>query len=272
MNRLLIATGAVTMLVVVACGSSSAAGVSTSTSSGASGGGAAGRNGTAGELVQINGNTLILNTQSGDVTVQTTSATTVQKTSTGSVADIVVGTCIGATGSKDASGAVTANSVRLSEKVGGTCNGGAFGGAPGGGGGGRGNGGADTRTPPAGAAQPTPPANFASLRGEVSAVSGTSVSVLSSTGVATTITVPTTVAVTRSATASLSDLSTGQCVLATGSKDSSGVVAARSLSIVPAGPSGCFTGRGGFRRGGGGAGGGAGGGGAGSSGSASVGA
>jgi hypothetical protein len=268
MNRLLIATGAVTMLVVVACGSSSAAGVSTSTSSGASGGGAAGRNGTAGELVQINGNTLILNTQSGDVTVQTTSATTVQKTSTGSVADIVVGTCIGATGSKDASGAVTANSVRLSEKVGGTCNGGAFGGAPGGGG--RGNGGADTRTPPAGSAQPTPPANFASLRGEVSAVAGTSVSVLSSTGVATTITVPTTVAVTRSATASLSDLSTGQCVLATGSKDSTGAVAARSLSIVPAGPSGCFTGRGGFRRGG--AGGGAGGGGAGSSGSASVGA
>jgi hypothetical protein len=50
-------------------------------------------------------------------------------------------------------------------------------------------------------------------------------------------------------------------VAAIGQKDSSGVVAARSLSIVPAGPTGCFTGGraggfgGGFPGGGGGGGG-----------------
>jgi hypothetical protein len=65
------------------------------------------------------------------------------------------------------------------------------------------------------------------------------------------------VAVTRTVPAAVADLAIGECVLATGTKDTSGTVSARSLSIVPAGPSGCFTG-GGFRRGGGGGGGGGG--------------
>jgi hypothetical protein len=74
------------------------------------------------------------------------------------------------------------------------------------------------------------------------------------------------VKVTTSATVPTSDLALGQCVLAVGAKDSSGIVSATALSIVPAGPSGCFTG-GGRGLGGGFGGGGFGGGGFGGGGS-----
>jgi hypothetical protein len=75
-----------------------------------------------------------------------------------------------------------------------------------------------------------------------------------------TITVPGTAVVTKSYAVSAADLQTGQCLRATGTKDSSGDVVATSLTITPAGPSGtCTTGFGGG--GGGGRGGGRGGGG-----------
>jgi hypothetical protein len=241
MNRIVMSAGAVAMLVLAACGSSNAAGTASSSGSSSASsqnGRGPGRNGASGELVKISGTTLILNAQSGDVTVVYNGSTRIQKTSTGTVADIVAGTCIVATGQKDASGAVTASVVRLSPKVNGSC---ALGG-PGAGGG----------------ARPTPrgtpranPANTGFATGEVTAVSGTSVTVLDATGGSRPVTVPTTVRVSKSSPASASDLGVGDCVLATGPKDSSGTVTARTLSIVPAGPSGCFTGGGGRGFGGG---------------------
>jgi len=39
-----------------------------------------------------------------------------------------------------------------------------------------------------------------------------------------------------------SKLAVGQCIRATGQKDSSGTIKARTLSIQPAGPTGCFSG------------------------------
>ena len=78
-------------------------------------------------------------------------------------------------------------------------------------------------------------------------MNGTSVTLQPVTGAAQTISLPTTVTVSESNVASASDLAVGDCIQATGPKDSSGKVAATALSIVPAGPSGCFTGgRGGF--------------------------
>ncbi len=66
------------------------------------------------------------------------------------------------------------------------------------------------------------------------------------------------------------DLGVGDCIVATGQKDASGTVQARSVNIVPPGPSGCNAGGGGgfgFGRGGGfGGGGGAGAGGGGADG------
>jgi hypothetical protein len=274
MNRLVIATGTVAMLLLVACGSSaagaSASASSSGSSSGAGGPGGLGRNGAAGELVQINGTALILNTTAGDVAVQFTSTTPVTKTSTGTVADIVTGACVAITGTKDATGAITANNVRLSDAINGACPAGRGpgGGGPGGGvGDGTGTGsrsGTSTGngSGSGGGARPTPPANLASARGLVTAVTGTSVTVQDTTGAPVTVTVPTTVQVSRSSTAQPSDLAVGDCVAAIGTKDTSGTVTARSLSVVPAGPSGCFTGGGG--RGFGGFGGGRGGGGGGS--------
>ncbi len=205
----------------------------------------AGRNGTAGELVRISGTTLVVNTTTGDVTVVYTDSTTFQRTSTGTFADIVTGTCLLATGQKDATGTVTAATVRLSDKVSGSCQVGP------GGGGGRLQG-----TPPPGAGA-SPPANqpgrpnFSFVAGEVTTVAGTSITVKNAAGTAQTVNVPTTVRVSKSAPAAASDLALHQCVTAAGSKDASGKVTARAISIVPAGPSGCSAGRGFFGGGGG---------------------
>ncbi|HEV7678861.1 MAG TPA: hypothetical protein VGQ42_09870 [Candidatus Dormibacteraeota bacterium] len=272
MNRtFLAATGVLGTLALAACGSGATA--STGTSSGSaspspSGSANARRGGgTAGELVKVNGTTLVLNTTGGDVSVDVSgSSLVVSKTRTGTVADVVAGMCLTASGQKDSAGVLTASTVQLRAKVNGTCN------APAGGPGGPG---APGGTPdPSGTPRPSrtpqpgvvPPA-FA--RGEVTKVAGTAVTLQDATGTAVSITVPTTVQVGVTDTIAKTDLSVGDCVLATGQKDSKGVVAARSVSVVPAGPSGCFTGTGpgaggGFGRGfgGGGFGGGGGGGGA----------
>jgi hypothetical protein len=244
MNRLVaVAAGATALFALAACGSSSAAtnpGSSTSSGGGGQGGGngPGGRNGAAGELVQVNGTTLILNTTNGDVTVKFDGTLPVNKTSTGTVADIIAGTCIVATGTKDTTNAVTASAVSLRDAVNGSCA------VPG-----RlptdtGNG--TPRPSPQGTPRPTP-ANLALVRGLVTAVSGTSVTIKDQNGAAQTVSVPTTVQVSKTFTGSASDLTVGACVLANGSKDSSGTVTARQLSVVPPGPSGCFTGgRGGF--------------------------
>lgn len=252
MNRLIAATGAVAALAVAACGSTgSAAGNSSSSSTSGAGGngqGAArqGRNGAAGELVQINGATLVLNTTNGDVTVKIGGSTPVTQTHTGTVADIVVGSCIVATGKKDSSGTVTASAVRVSPAVNGACTGpglGAFGGQP--------RNGATPRADASPNPSRTPNPNAGMVRGLVTLVSGTTVTVHDPRGGSGSVTVPTTVRVTTSSTGSTADLALGQCVLAVGSKDSAGVVSATGLSIVPAGPSGCFTGGNGRGLGGG---------------------
>jgi hypothetical protein len=261
MKRLITIAGATAVvLALAACGSTAAGSTSsssTTTSSNAAGGGRGpgglARRGAAGTLAQINGTSLILTDTTGtDVTVDYTNTTTITQTKTGVLADIVPGSCVVATGTKDASGTLVASSVRLSQPVTGACTAG-LGNRPPGAGGGAGTPSGTPRATPA-PGQPIP--SFST--GKVTAVNGTSVTLQPTTGAAQTITVPTTVTVAESSAASPTDLSVGDCIQATGAKDSSGKVAATSLSIVPAGPSGCFTGgRGGFGGGGRGFGGGA---------------
>jgi hypothetical protein len=272
MHRLVLGAGiAGVTLLAVACGSGAAAttsngaaGTADPSASASPGARGLGRNGTAGELVQVTGTTLILNTQQGDAKVTFTPTTPVSKTSTATLADIAPGVCLVASGQKDSAGTITADTVNLTDAVNGSCAGNP---APGGAGGGSPNPSFSpnpNRTPPAGQQ------NVGRARGQVTAVSGVSVTLTQVGGTATgqplTITVPTTVTVQKTSSAALADLAVGACVAAIGQKDSSGTVAARSLSIVPAGPTGCFTGGrgGGFGGGfgGGGFGGGGGGGGA----------
>ncbi|MGD1054266.1 MAG: hypothetical protein ABR950_10640 [Candidatus Dormibacteria bacterium] len=195
---------------------------------------------TDGSVVSLSGTTLVLSTSSGQVTVHFSSSTPISVTSTGSVSDITVGSCITATGS-DATGTLTADRVTVSPEVDGSCPASSFsGGNPGGFGGGRPN---FTFAPrPSGGFV----SDFASVRGVVTAVSDGAVTVLPSGGSSQGITVPSTATVSTTTTGATSDLVSGSCVAAVGPRSSSGVVTASSLLIEPAGPSGCFTGGSGF--------------------------
>lgn len=250
-SRLILGIAAIgATLVVAACGSGASAGTGTSSPSPGPRNGF--RNGTSGQLVQINGQTLILTGPNGDATVTFTDSTTVTKTSIAALADITVGACVVATGQKDANGAITARTVTVSPKAASGC-------AP-----------ARVIPTPLPGASPrpnfSPPpgglANLSFTSGEVTAVSGTSVTLHTEVGGSVTITVPATARVTRSSVVTSAALQTGQCLSAIGTKDSAGNVQATALTITPAGPSGtCSSGRGGFGgAGGGGFGGGTGGG------------
>src|SRR6266699_1947365 len=113
MNRFGLVSVIGASFVLAACGSASAANGGSSPSPGAN---AAARGGAAGQLVQINGDTLILSGANGDITVTLSSSTPITKASTASLADITAGVCIVAMGPKDSSGSITATTVRLSPK------------------------------------------------------------------------------------------------------------------------------------------------------------
>ena len=227
-------------MAVAACGSAATANTSSSSPTPPGGGAAQFRNGASGQLVQVNGQSLILTGPSGDLTVTYSSTTTFTRTSTAVLADIVPGDCIVATGQKDSAGLLTATTVRLSPKPAAGCAAaGRFG---------------PTVSPPAGASpRPIPSGQPAMtvVSGQVTGAAGVSITVLTATAGSQTITVPTTAAVTTMVVASSTDLLTGECLRATGARDSAGTVQATAITITPAGPNGtCVTGFGG--RGGGG--------------------
>jgi hypothetical protein len=236
MNRMLVLAAATAGLVAVACGSAATAANTASPSPSAGRGGAQFRtNGASGQLVQINGQSLILTGPTGDLTVTLSSTTTFTRTSTAVLADIVPGVCILATGQKDSAGVLTATTVRLSPTVSGGC---AAAGRLG-----------PNASPPAGASpRPTPsglPA-MAFVTGEVTGAAGISITVLTTTSGSQTITVPTIAAVTTTVVGTAADLRTGECLRATGARDAAGNVQATTITITPAGPSGtCTTGLGG---------------------------
>jgi hypothetical protein len=238
MNRF-IPTIAAAAFVLAACGASA----NTASSSPSPGTGNAFRNGASGQLVQINGQTLILTGANGDTTVTYTTDTTFTKTSIASLGDITRGTCILASGVKDAAGTITATTVSISPKAATGCATRNFGPSPG----------ASPRptpTPnPSATPRPGGQSNGTFVSGEVTAVSGVSVTVLTQANVSQKITVATAAVVTKMATVSAADLQNGQCIRANGSRDSAGNVQATSITITPAGPSGtCTTGPGGVRR------------------------
>ena len=241
MNRMLVVTALTLGVVATACGSAATASNGASSSPTPQRGGAQFRNGAAGQLVQINGQTLILTGPAGDLTVTMSSTTTFTRTSTAVLADIVPGDCILATGQKDSAGSLTATTVRLSPKPAAGC---AAAARPGG----NGSPPPGASPPPQASPRPIPSGQpaMAFVSGEVTGAAGISITVLTTTSGSQTITVPTTAAVTTTVVASASDLRTGECLRATGARDSTGNVQATSVTITPAGPSGtCVTGFGG---------------------------
>lgn len=237
MNRALVMVALTAGLVAAACGSAAGA-ANTASTSPSPGRGAQFRNGASGQLVQVNGQTLILTGASGDITVTITTTTTYTRSSTAVLADIVPGLCIVATGQKDSAGVLTATTARLSPKTSSGCAApGRVGPSP--------SPGASPRPTPSG--QP-PQAPFVS--GEVTGAVGISITVMTASSGSQTITVPTVATVTRTLSASSTDLRTGECLRANGPMDSSGAVQATSIAITPPGPSGtCATGLAGGGRG-----------------------
>jgi hypothetical protein len=237
MNHRMVLAAAAFGVLATACGSAATANTSSSSPTPPGGGAAQFRNGASGQLVQVNGQNLILTGPTGDLTVTYSSTTSFSRTSNALLADIVPGVCIVATGQKDSPGALTATTVRLSPKPAAGCAAAArFGPNP---------------SPPAGVSpRPTPAGQpaMAVVSGEVTATAGVSITVLTATTGSQTITVPTTAAVTTTLVASATDLRTGECLRANGSRDSAGTVQATSITITPAGANGtCVTGFGGGR-------------------------
>ena len=232
MTRSIAVVGAAAALALAACGSAANA----AKSSPSPGAGNAFRNGASGQLVQINGQTLILTGPNGDTTVTYTTATTFTKTSAGTIADITRGTCIVASGQNDATGPLVATMVRISPKTAAGCTI------------------ADLRPSPSPRQSPlpspSPRPNGAFVSGEVTAVSGLSVTVLSQANGTQTVTVASAATITDSAEVTASALQNGQCLRASGSTDAAGGMQATSITIMPAGPSGtCATGLGPGRNG-----------------------
>ena len=231
---LLVGVAAVSM---TACGAATSASGSQPKASPSGGGG----NGVAGQLAQLSGNKLELSGQNGVTNVTFSSSTRVTETAVGTLADVVAGVCITAAGQKDATGAIAATTVTLTPKrlMNGTCTPAARNASP--------NPNRSPRPRPSGAGNfPSPPANFTFVRGEVASTSGTTVTVNVTGGGTQTVTVPTTARITKQQQISTSQLAVGQCIVATGQKNSSGTVQARTLSITPKGPTGCTFGGGRF--------------------------
>src|SRR5260370_6364892 len=180
MNRMLVLMALTVAVVATACGSDATASNGASSSPSPQRGGGQFRNGASGQLVQINGQSLILTGPTGDVTVTVSSTTTFTRTSTAVLADIVPGDCILATGQKDADGLLTATTVRLSPKPAAGC---AAAGRPG-----------PNASPPAGTLpRPRPSGQLpvAFVSGEVTRVAGIAISVLSTPSATPIIILPT---------------------------------------------------------------------------------
>ena len=190
------------------------------------------------------------NTQSGQTTVNYTSATTIHQISTTTASAVTVGSCISAFGkpttttksSTPFGEPITATTVSISQPVSGACTrGGGFGGGFGGGAG-RFGGTAGGGTRPGGGSF-KPPAgrsfgngSFGSASGQVTVVSGSEVTVnetdpktKKATSVTVTLAATTTFTTTQTGTAAA--IVVGQCARATGTADSTGAITAQDLTI-----------------------------------------
>ena len=231
--------------------------------------------------------------QAQQTTVNLTAKTAISATLSMALSDVTVGTCITATGTKGAAGAVDAASVVIEPTTAGNCTlRGGFGGGAGFGGGFRGGAGGGTPPGGTGTTRSVPggarfrvPANEANVIGKVTAVSGTTITVkgfsISGFGrpagaapvpatvpktVTETVTVSAKTTYVKTERVNASALKVGECATAFGSTNDIGAVTATRLTVTQPTAQGCvatFGFRGGFgggfgRGGGGGFGGGSG--------------
>ncbi len=267
-------------LAFAACGGSSAASTTSSTA-GATSGSSSGSStppstlpGASGTIAAVAATSLeVQNTQTGQTTVNYTSSTTIHQITTTTASAVTVGSCISAFGKPTSTSKsstpfgepITATTVSITQPVSGACERGGFGGRTGGFGGGPGGTGTGgtrptgTFKPPAGRSFGN--GSFGAASGQVTAVSGSQVTVNETNpqtkkATSVTVTLAATTAFTTTQTGTAAAIVVGQCARATGTADSTGAITAQDLTISAPTNGSCTSGfgfRGGFGGGAGGA-------------------
>ncbi|MER7555360.1 hypothetical protein ABTZ46_00370 [Nocardioides sp. NPDC126508] len=237
---------------------------------GGQGGQQRGMPGASGEIAAADGTTLQVQGSDAQTAVTYTDETTITQQVAGSLSDVKAGVCVTVTPADDTESsetAVTAGTIRVSEKVDGSCQGG-FGGGFGGGSGGAPQGmpsdmptDMPTNMPEGGMPSGGPGGGMGGFgtSGEVTAVSGDTVTVAAvafdprsgdSSAETTTVTVTTTgeTSVTATETADAGALTIGRCVTAHGTTDDTGAVSAERIAVSDPVDGECSAGlgRGGF--------------------------
>jgi len=181
------------------------------------------RPGANGTIAAINGDTLTLTTRQGQVTVNVSSSTTIEKTVSGTIDDLGQGDFVTISGTTDNTGNLDATSIMIRPQ--GETNQ-SF---------------PTTGTPPAnGGGFTTPSGTFGGGAGRqftigtISSVSGNNLTVTTSQAQVT-VTVGTNTVIQKTISGTLADLSVGDSVSAVGPTDSSGNIDATSISIRPQG-------------------------------------
>ena len=196
--------------------------------------GAAARPGviTNGTLSKINGNTLTLDSQQSQSTVVNISSTTIiQKTVTGTLADLQTGQSITVTGTADASGNIAATAIAIRPQDQNARN------TPPAGGGtnqtGTGSAGTRTGSTATGGARTGGGSTFGGTPGTITKIDGNTLTMTSGqTGQAITVTVSSNTTYQKTVTGAASDLQVGQSLMAIGTSDAAtGVIAANTITI-----------------------------------------
>ncbi|MEU6136182.1 hypothetical protein [Nocardioides sp. NPDC047086] len=269
MKRICLAAIAVGgLFLLTACGSDDTAQdapAGDSQGAGQQGGGQrGGMPGASGKIAAADGSTIQVQGSGSQTAVTYTDKTAITQQVTGSLADITAGVCVVVTpadGSESSETAVTAVSIRVTEKTDGSCQRGFGGGRPSGMPEGEMPSGAPEGGMPSGG--PGGGGGFGTS-GEVTAVSGDTITVAATSfdpqaeegaePETTTVTVTTTgeTTVTTTRTADASALTIGRCVTANGTADDTGAVSAERIEVSDAVDGECSTGfgRGGFPGGG----------------------
>jgi hypothetical protein len=183
------------------------------------------RRGANGTIASINGNTLTLTTSQGQATVNINSTTTIEKTVTGSISELIQGDFVTINGSPDSNGNVNATSIMVMQ------------GQP------------PTRTTPGNGSSTTRPSGTFPgggtagqiTIGTINVINGNNFTVTTVAQGQVTVNIGINTTIQKTVSGTISDLQTGVFITAIGQTDGNGAVDATSISIRPAGQGFPFT-------------------------------
>jgi hypothetical protein len=185
------------------------------------------RRGTNGTIAAVSGNLLIVDTTQGEVNVNLSASTTIEKTVTGNISDLALGNFITVTGTPDSNGNVTATAILLRPNF--TQGQTQF---------------PTQITPRTGSGTTRPTGNFPGggigrqmTAGTIAAINGNTITLdtTAQTTVTLTVTINSSTVFQKTETGTAADLTDGETVAITGDTDASGNINAASISIEPAG-------------------------------------